>query len=76
MDPISSSEENSPKKSLIEEACKIVYLNFGSGTAQLYRAGLKDKAEKEILSSLEESLTELVGPDKAQLEIKDLKNNI
>ncbi len=67
---------DSPKQSLIEEACKIVYLNFGSGTAQLYRAGLKDKAEREILGSLEESLNELVGPEKARLEIRDLKNKI
>lgn len=76
MDSISCEGPDCPKKSLIEEACKIVYLNFGSGTAQLYKAGLKDKADKEILGSLEASLAELVGPEKAQLEIKDLKNKI
>ncbi len=74
MNQIEKIDNETNKKSLIEEACKIVYLNFGSGTAQLYRAGLKDKADEEILISLEESLAELIGPEKAQLEIKDLKN--
>lgn len=65
-------EENN-NKSLLEEACKIVYLNFGSETAQLYKAGLKDKAEKEILMSLEASLGELVGPKNAEIQIAELR---
>lgn len=68
-------EENVEKnpRSLLDEACKIVYLNYGNQAAQLYKAGLKDKAEKEILISLEESLNELVGPKHAQEQLKDIK---
>lgn len=65
--------EDSNSKSLLDEACKIVYLNFGNETAQLYKAGLKDKAEKEILASLEKSLNELVGPEHAQQQIEEMK---
>ena len=65
-------EENN-KKSLLEEACRVVYLNFGNETAQLYKAGLKDKAEKEILASLESSLNELVGPEHAKQQIAEMK---
>jgi len=67
-------EKTNPKRSLLDEACKIVYLNFGNETAQLYKAGLKDKAEKEILSSLEDSLKELVGPDHAKRQIEEMQD--
>jgi hypothetical protein len=67
----SGKEMNS--KSLLEEACKIVYLNYGNQTAQLYKAGLKDKAEKEIYQSLEQSLEELVGPANAREQLKGIK---
>lgn len=60
------------KQSLLDEACKIVYLNYGDQAAQLYKAGLKDKAEKEILNSLEDSLKELVGPEHAEEQLKEL----
>jgi hypothetical protein len=66
-------KEESNNKSLLDEACKIVYLNFGHETAQLYKAGLKDKAEKEILASLEKSLNELVGPEHARHQIEEMK---
>lgn len=62
------------KNYLLEEACKIVYLNFGNQAAQLYKAGLRDKAEKEILSTLEESLTDLVGPEHAQEQLKEIRD--
>ena len=70
--------EQNPTKNVseggfIEEACKIAYLNFGSETAKLYRDNLKDKAEKEIVSSLEESLRELVGPENAKIQLASLK---
>jgi regulator of sirC expression with transglutaminase-like and TPR domain len=66
--------DNYPKKNLVDEACKIVYLNYGKDTAQLYRAGLKNKAEKEILASLEESLKALIGPENAESQLEKLKN--
>ncbi len=66
-------QEENNKKSLLDEACKVIYLNFGQETAQLYKAGLKDKAEKEILSSLENSLKELVGPEHASQQIEEMK---
>jgi len=64
------------KTSLLDEACKIVYLNYGNQAAQLYKAGLKDKAEKEILSSLEESLKELVGPEHAREQLKEIQEKL
>ena len=66
-------EKKNYKKSLLDEACKIVYLNFGDQAAQLYKAGLKDKAEKEIFSSLEESLIELVGPEHAHRQLDEIR---
>jgi len=68
-----NTNEPNDKKSLLDEACKVVYLNFGDQTAQLYKAGLKDKAESEILSSLEESLKELVGPESAKEQLREIK---
>ena len=65
--------EKTKSNSLLEEACKIVYLNFGDQTAQLYKAGLKDKAEKEIFSSLEGSLKELVGPEHAEQQLQEIR---
>ena len=65
------SEETN--QSLLEEACKIVYLNYGNRAAQLYKAGLKDKAEKEIFASLEQSLNELVGPEHAEEQLKEMR---
>lgn len=67
------SKGENDKKSLLDEACKVVYLNFGHETAQLYKAGLKDKAEKEIIASLENSLNELVGPEHASQQIEEMK---
>lgn len=67
------TENRNNNESLLDEACKIVYLNYGNHAAQLYKAGLKDKAEKEILSSLEESLTELVGPEQAEEQLKEIR---
>ncbi|MBM3256601.1 MAG: hypothetical protein FJZ04_04010 [Candidatus Moranbacteria bacterium] len=61
------------RKSLVDEACKIVYLNYGKSAAELYRAGLKNKAEKEILASLEESLKDLIGPENTQKQLEKLK---
>lgn len=66
-------QEKNNKKSLLDEACKVIYLNFGHETAQLYKAGLKDKAEREILASLESSLKELVGPEHAARQIREMK---
>lgn len=67
------NEKQGNKESLLDEACKIVYLNYGNQAAQLYKAGLKDKAEKEILTSLEGSLRELVGPEHAEEQLKELR---
>jgi len=62
-----------PKQvSLTEEACKLVYLNFGQDASRLYQVGLKEKAEKEMLRSLEDSLSELVGPEHAENQMKPL----
>jgi len=66
-------EKPDKQRSLLDEACRIVYLNFGDQAAELYKAGLKDKAEKEILASLESSLKELVGPDHAKEQLKDIR---
>jgi len=73
-----NNEEKYPenKKSLLDEACKIVYLNYGDQAAQLYKAGLKDKAEKEILSSLEKSLKELVGPEHAEEQLREMREKL
>jgi len=71
--PITEEKNN---RSLLEEACKIVYLNYGHQTAQLYKAGLKDKAEKEIFQSLEQSLKELVGPANAEEQLRNLKEKL
>jgi len=68
-----TTEKTNKNESLLEEACKIVYLNYGHQTAQLYKAGLKDKAEKEIFQSLEQSLKELVGPANAEEQLKGIK---
>lgn len=67
------AEKEKRGQSLLEEACKIVYLNYGRQTAQLYKAGLKDKAEKEIFQSLEQSLKELVGPANAEEQLKGVR---
>lgn len=72
MDPNESNPEQPKKLSLAEEACKLVYLNFGQDASKLYQAGLKQKAEKEMLQSLEDSLGELVGPENAQNQMKHL----
>ncbi len=58
--------------SLAEEACKLVYLNFGREASQLYQGGFKEKAEKEMLQSLEDSLKELVGPEHTEEQMKHL----
>jgi hypothetical protein len=68
-----TAEREKNSRSLLEEACKIVYLNYGHQTAQLYKAGLKDKAEKEIFQSLEQSLAELVGPANAEEQLRSIK---
>jgi|GEM_PF-1778245 len=70
---VKEPEKEKSNQSLLEEACKIVYLNYGNQAAQLYKAGLKDKAEKEIYHSLEQSLRELVGPVNAEEQLRELR---
>ena len=67
------SQKTAREKSLLEEACKIVLFNFGEHAAKLYEAGLKDKAEKEILTSLENSLKELLGPEQAEQQLEGIR---
>lgn len=60
------------KNLLIDEACKIISDNLGEYTARMYRKFYAGKSQDIILSSLNQLLTELIGPMGAQKQINKL----
>jgi hypothetical protein len=56
-----------------EKAVNIIASYFGANTAGLYKEYYKDKNEDLVIISLRELLTEIVGVDKAENVLKDIK---
>jgi hypothetical protein len=62
------------KAEIIEQACKIIQINLGQTTAEMYEKFYETKAEQEILLSVRELLIEIVGPQNAQDQLHELFN--
>lgn len=60
----------------VSKACEVISSNLGEMTAGYYREFYKNKSPDIILSSLEELLLELVGPQNAEKQIKEIKKTI
>lgn len=61
---------------VVIKACEIISSNLGEMTAGYYREFYKNKSPDLILSSLNELLLELVGPQNAQKQIEEVKKII
>ena len=62
------------KAEIIEQACRIIQVNLGKTTAEMYEKFYATKAEQEILLSVRELLIEIVGPQNAQDQLRGLFN--
>jgi hypothetical protein len=60
------------EKDLIADACKLIALNYGEYTSSLYQKYYADKDNSHILTSLQELLEEMVGPEKASQQLLPL----
>lgn len=60
----------------VSKACEVISSNLGEMTAGYYREFYKNKSPDIILSSLEELLLELVGPQNAKKQISEVKKTI
>lgn len=61
---------------VISKACEVISSNLGEMTAGYYREFYKNKSPDIILSSLNELLLELVGPQNAEKQIEEVKRVI
>lgn len=57
----------------VSKACEVISSNLGEMTAGYYREFYKNKSPDIILSSLNELLLELVGPQNAEKQIKEMR---
>lgn len=58
----------------INAAVKLIENNLGGEFARLYQEFYKDKTNEEILVSVRELLSEVVGPEMADEQVNNLKN--
>ena len=66
-----------PKKDLlIKYGVQLISLHLGDMTGDLYREFYKNKNNGIIITSLREILSEVIGPAKAEYEMKKILNKI
>lgn len=63
---------------MTEDARDIAYIEidhaFGERTAELYKQYFANKKPEEILSSLHDLLTDMLGPKRAEEKMQHIKN--
>jgi hypothetical protein len=63
----------SMKDELIDDVCGLIKHNLGEQTAQLYQTFYQDKDQAFIMTSINELLIELVGPQSAGRQLDPVK---
>jgi hypothetical protein len=63
-------------KILIDQARKILSLHLGDKAAEMYAKFYQDKTDNTVIASVEELMTELIGPKRASFELEVIKKSI
>lgn len=61
------------KEKLLNESIKIIEENFGKYTADIYKNFYSDKSTEEIYISIQELLTEAIGPANTEKQLTKIK---